>query len=178
MVRILGHLRIACTCFHVTTSPSMTFWAISETPPYDSCYSAGPIPECSVNESRMQAIRDTDIKYIHFWSISDKISSDRFHPFFGKFLLCQKFRLGILEKVPPLSIYYRKKLPPPAYFIINSSFEPFIRENYLFEANFKSILGLCYASVCHIQSLLGLFRASQAFQGLFRPFLGLFNFFC
>ena len=34
MVRILGHLRIACICLHVTTSPSMTFWAISDTLPY------------------------------------------------------------------------------------------------------------------------------------------------
>ena len=33
MVRVLGHLRIACICLHVTISPSMTFWAISETPP-------------------------------------------------------------------------------------------------------------------------------------------------
>ena len=33
MVRILGHLRISCICFHVSTSPSMTFWAISGTLP-------------------------------------------------------------------------------------------------------------------------------------------------
>ena len=34
MVRIFGHLRISCICLHVTTSPSITFWAISGYPPY------------------------------------------------------------------------------------------------------------------------------------------------
>ena len=48
--------------------------------------------------------------------------------------------------------------------------------NSLFEANFKSILGLFYASLWLKQSLLGLWRASEAFLAsldLLRPIYGL-----
>ena len=90
-------------------------------------------------------------------------------------------RLLFQGQIPPLSLF-QKKLPLPAYFIKKTSFEPFfIIKNSLFEADFKSILGLFYASVYLIQSLLGLFRASLAFQCLFRPFKGMsggnYNFF-
>ena len=40
---------------------------------------------------------------------------------------------------------------------------PYYSKNSLFEPDFKSILGLFYASVFLIQSLLGLYRASEAF---------------
>ena len=30
----VSHVKISCICLHVTTSPSMTFWAISRYPPY------------------------------------------------------------------------------------------------------------------------------------------------
>ena len=71
-------------------------------------------------------------------------------------------------------IYKFYKAAPPI--INNSLVSLFYNKNSLFEADFKSILGLFYASLWLKQSLLGLWRASEAFLAsldLLRPIYGL-----
>ena len=86
-------------------------------------------------------------------------------------------RLLFQGQIPPLSLF-QKKLPLPAYFIKKTSFEPFfIIKNSLFEADFKSILGLFYASVYLTQTLyghLGLPGPFMASVGPFKAYLRLF----
>ena len=87
-------------------------------------------------------------------------------------------KLLFQEQIPPLSLF-QKKLPLPAYFIKKHHLSLFFyKKNSFFEADFKSILGLFNASVCLIQSLLGLFRAFSAYRaslGPYKAYLKLFR---
>ena len=87
-------------------------------------------------------------------------------------------RLLFQGQIPPLSLF-QKKLPLPAYFIKKTSFEPFfIIKNSLFEADFKSILGLFYASVAIQRAYwvsLGLPRPFRASLGPYKAYLRLFR---
>ena len=89
MVRILGHLRISCICLHVSTSPSMTFWAISGYPPYDINYCFVNLSRCQKSPRSLKTLKQSAkvgkskiINWNLFWIFFSKIVgsfSDRRH---------------------------------------------------------------------------------------------------